>query len=107
MGNHAQVTVIGFGRMYEEGGCAGGGQRCCNLGTNMAAFANTCDNHPATASGQRVNRGCKRIGQTIAQCVDQALQATEFSMDRPGSTFGSLIFRGLRGFADGVGHAAG
>ena len=43
LGDHAEVAVIGFRRMDEQGRRAGGGQRGGDLGADMAALADAGD----------------------------------------------------------------
>ena len=71
LGDHAEIAVIGFRRMDEEGRRAGRGERGGDLGADMAAFADAGDDDaavdrakPCRRRGRKVRRGrCSALRQ--------------------------------------------
>ena len=59
--------MVGFRRMHEKGGGACRGQRGCNLGRNMPAFANSGDNHTALNIAENLDCFTKRLRQAVVE----------------------------------------
>ena len=84
--DHADVAVAGLGRVHEEGGGAGAGQRGGDLAADVAGFAHAGHDHPAAAAKTNA-AGARKIrpearqlrlqafdldGQRLATEIDQA-----------------------------------
>jgi hypothetical protein len=76
--DHAQVAVAGLGRVHEERGRAGGGQRGGDLAADVSALAHAHDDG-ATAAREH---GLHRARETLALARGQRLQRTRLDARR-------------------------
>ena len=74
-GDHAEIAVIGLGRMDEEGRRAGRGQRRGDLRADMAAFADAGDDDPAVDRRQHLDGLRERLGQPVVEGRGQRRKA--------------------------------
>jgi CBS domain-containing protein len=91
--DHAQIAVIGFRRMDEEGRGARRGKRGRELRADMAALADAGDDHPSGNARNRFDRVRERLGKPVVEgrreCGDAGLFGTQGS--RRGKDGGALF----------------
>ena len=77
-GDHAEIAVVGLGRMHEKRRCAGGGERRGDLRADMSALADAGDDDPALDVRQKVDRPRERLGQSVVEGLGQRRKAGLF-----------------------------
>jgi len=76
--DHAQITMAGFGRVHEHGGCPGRGQRRRHLAADVPALAHPHD-HDAPLHPQHQRHG---LGKGFADTPFQAEHGGGFDLQR-------------------------
>ena len=81
--DHAEIAMIGLGRMHEEGRRSGGRQRRRDLGADMAAFADAGHDDAARDPGNQFDRMGERLGKPVLQGGSQSGDARLLGGDGP------------------------